>query len=251
MQTPEIPRRKYNPLNHYVALTLVFTAFAFKLEWQSVLLGLLVIVTLYSPERRRIYRGFVKFVFPLILIGFLINGIFFTGKVAFSIGPVKFRDQGLLFATTVAVRLTLIVLAISYYFSRVKSETISEYLAARGADRRFIYIYLLSVAMVHLMRDKLQKIYTAQSARGLDTTRNVFTRAKYLLPMLVPLSYSYIAESLDRGIALRAANFSDKKSSHSPSVVPLMEIEVDRRGLFYGRFLLIAAVAAAITRLVR
>lgn len=251
MQTPEIPRRTYNPLNHYVTLTIVFAAFAFRLEWQLVVLVLLVAATLYSPERKKVYRGFLKFVLPLILIGYLINGIFFTGKVAFSIGPIKFRDQGLLFASTVAVRLTLIVIAISYYFSKVKSETISEYLAERGADRRFIYIYLLSVAMVHLMRDKLQKIYTAQSARGLDTTKNVFTRAKYLLPMLVPLSYSYIAESLDRGIALRAANFSDKKSSHSAAVVPLMEIKVNRRGLIYGRILFIAALAAAIIGFVK
>lgn len=251
MQTPEIPRRTYNPLNHYVTLTIVFAAFAFRLEWQLVVLVLLVAATLYSPERKKVYRGFLKFVLPLILIGYLINGIFFTGKVAFSIGPIKFRDQGLLFASTVAVRLTLIVIAISYYFSKVKSETISEYLAERGADRRFIYIYLLSVAMVHLMRDKLQKIYTAQSARGLDTTKNVFTRAKYLLPMLVPLSYSYIAESLDRGIALRAANFSDKKSSRSAAVVPLMEIQVNRRGLIYGRILFIAALAAAIIGFVK
>ncbi len=114
-----------------------------------------------------------------------------------------------------------------------------------------MYIYLLSVAMVHLMRDKLQKIYTAQSARGLDTTRNVFTRARYLLPLLVPLSYSYIAESLDRGIALRAANFSDRKPAHSTPVVPLLEIEVNRRGLLLGRLLLVAAIGIWISRLVK
>jgi energy-coupling factor transport system permease protein len=246
-----MPRRAYNPLNHYVTLTLIFAAFAFKLEWQLPILALLIAVTVFSPERKKIYRGFLKFVLPLILIGFFINGIFFTGNVAFSVGPLKFRDQGLMFASTVAVRLAMIVIAISYYFSRVKSETISEYLAARGADRRLIYIYLLSVAMVHLMRDKLRNIYTAQSARGLDTTRSVFTRAKYLLPMLVPLSYSYIAESLDRGIALRASNFSDKKSSRSVAVVPLVEIEADHRGLLWGRILLLAAVAIWIMRLVK
>ncbi len=251
MPTPEAPRRVYNPLNHYVALTIVLAAFAFKLEWQLVVLAALVSVTLFSPERKKIYRGFLKFVLPLILIGFLINGIFFTGNVAFSIGPVKFRDQGLLFASVVATRLALIVIAIGYYFSRVKPETISEYLASRGADRRFIYIYLLSVAMVHLMRDKLQKIYTAQSARGLDTTKNVFARAKYLLPMLVPLSYSYIAESLDRGLALRAANFSDKKSPATPIVVPLVEIIVNRKGLFIGRLVLLAGVAVTIARFVK
>jgi energy-coupling factor transport system permease protein len=242
MQTPEIPRRVYNPLGHYIALTIVFAAFAFRLEWQIAILAALVATTMLSSNRKRIYRGFLKFVLPLILIGFVINGIFFTGNVVFALGPLKFRDQGLIFASSVAVRLTMIVLAISYYFSRVKSETISEYLVARGADRRLVYIYLLSVAMVHLMRDKLQKIYTAQSARGLDTTRNVFTRARYLLPMLVPLSYSYIAESLDRGIALRAANFSDRKYPGAPVPVPLVEIEVNRGGLAAGRIILLAAI---------
>ena len=251
MRTPEIPRRNYNPLNHYITLTIVLAAFTFKLEWQLLILAVLIAVTLLSSERKKIYRGFLKFVLPLILIGFLINGIFFTGNVAFSIGPVTFKDRGLLFASVVAARLTLIVIAISFYFSRVKPETISEYLASRGADRRFIYIYLLSVAMVHLMRDKLQNIYTAQSARGLDTTKNVFARARYLLPMLVPLSYSYIAESLDRGIALRAANFSDKKSPATHAIIPLVEIEVDRKGLLYGRLILLAGVALAIFRFVR
>lgn len=251
MRTPEITRRNYNPLNHYVTLTIVLAAFTFKLDWQLLILAVLIAVTLFSSERKKIYRGFLKFVLPLILISFIINGIFFTGNVAFSIGPVTFKDQGLLFASVVAARLTLIVIAISFYFSRVKPETISEYLASRGADRRFIYIYLLSVAMVHLMRDKLQKIYTAQSARGLDTTKNVFVRARYLLPMLVPLSYSYIAESLDRGIALRAANFSDKKSPAAHAVIPLVEIEVDRKGLLYGRLILLAGVILSIFRFVR
>lgn len=249
MQTPEFPRRAYNPINHYLTLTIVFAAFTFRLDWQLVVFAALLAATMFSPDRRKIYRGFLKFVFPLILIGYIINGLFFTGKVAFEIGPLKFKDQGLLFASTVAVRLALIVIAISYFFSRVKSETISEYIAARGGDRRFIYIYLLSAAMVQLMRDKLQKIYTAQSARGLDTNRNVFVRARYLLPMLVPLSYSYIAESLDRGIALRAANFSDRNGTASSRVVPIMQIEVDRRGVIYGRILFLAAVALAVSRL--
>lgn len=252
MQTPETFTREYNPFNHYLTFTIVFAAFAFKLEWQLIALAILIIATTFSPNRKAIYRGFLKFVLPLILIGFFINGIFFTGNVVFALGPLKFKDAGLLFASTVAVRLTLIVISIGYYFSKVKSETISEYLATRGADRRFIYIYLLSVAMVHLMRDKLQKIYTAQSARGLDTTKNFFTRAKYLLPLLVPLSYSYLAESLDRGIALRAANFADKKSSQSISnkVTPLLEIKVNSTGLLFGRLLFLAVVLVGILRLV-
>ncbi len=251
MPTPEILRRKYNPLDHYITLTVIFTAFAFKLEWQIVILAVLVAVTVFSTNRKRIYRGFLKFVLPLILIGFLINGLFFTGSIAFAVGPLKFKDQGLVFASAVAVRLTLIVIAISYYFSRVRSETMAEYLVAKGADRRFVYIYLLSVAMVHLMRDKLQKIYTAQSARGLDTTRNIFTRARYLLPMLVPLSYSYIAESLDRGTALRAAGFSDRKYSRLNAPVPIVQIEVNRRGLLEGRIILAAAICFWVLRLTK
>jgi energy-coupling factor transport system permease protein len=181
----------------------------------------------------------------------LINGIFFTGNVVFSLGPLKFKDDGLLFASTVAVRLTLSIISISYYFSKVKPETISEYLGARGANRRLIYIYLLSVAMVHLMRDKLHKIYSAQSARGLDTTKNFLTRTKYLLPLLVPLSYSYLAESLDRGIALRAANFADKKSPAGipKRITPLIEIKVSERGLLIGRMAFLAAVVIGILRI--
>jgi energy-coupling factor transport system permease protein len=249
MQTPDFLRRRYNPLDHYVTFTAVFAAFAFKLEWRTAVLALLCVATAFSPERRRIYRGFLKFILPLILIGFVINGIFFTGRTVLAIGPLKFKDQGLLFASGVAVRLTLIVVAVSYYFSRVSSETVSEYLIERGADRRLVYIYLLSVAMVHLMRDKLQKIYTAQSARGLDTTRNVFVRARYLFPMLVPLSYSYLAESLDRGVALRAANFSDRKRSNSPKPVPVVQMETNRAGLLAGRILFLSAIAAWIVGL--
>ncbi len=250
MQTPESFKREYNPLNHYLTLSIVLAAFAFRLEWQLPVLILLVAATLVSPDRRKIYRGFLKFVLPLILIGFFINGIFFTGNVVFSLGPLKFKDEGLLFASRVAVRLILIVISIGYYFSKVKTETISEYLAARGADRRFVYVYLLSVAMVHLMHDKLEKIYVAQSARGLDTNKNFIARARYLLPLLVPLSYSYIAESLDRGIALQAANFSGSRSIRERKVTPLLEIEVNRGGLILGRGVLLVTAAISFWRLI-
>ncbi len=251
MPIPETLTRKYNPLNHYLTFAIIFAAFAFKLEWQLVILGALCLATVLSPNRKRIYRGFLKFVLPLILVGFLINGIFFTGKVVFFLGPLKFKDAGLLFALTVSVRLALVIISISYYFSKVSPETISEYLESRGADRRLIYIYLLSVAMVHLMRDKLNKIYTAQSARGLDTTKNFLTRARYLLPLLVPLSYSYLTESLDRGIALQAANFADRKSSgeNPRQITSLIEIKVDTIGLVAGRLILLATIIVEAVRL--
>lgn len=242
MPTPDSFKREYNPLNHYLTLSIVLAAFAFRLEWQMPVLLLLVAATLLSPNRKRIYRGFLKFVLPLILIGFFINGIFFTGNVVFSLGPLKFKDAGLLFASRVAVRLILIVISIGYFFSEVKTETISEYLATRGAERRFVYIYLLSVAMVHLMHDKLQKIYIAQSARGLDTNKNFVARVRYLLPLLVPLSYSYISESLDRGMALQAAHFAGR-STREGKVTPLLEIEVNRGGLLLGRAILLVTVA--------
>lgn len=250
MPTPDSFKRKYNPLNHYLTLSIVLVAFAFRLEWQLPVLFLLVAATLLSPNRKKIYRGFLKFVLPLILIGFFINGIFFTGNVVFALGPLKFKDAGLLFASQVAVRLILIVISIAYFFSNVKTETISEYLATRGADRRFVYIYLLSVAMVQLMHDKLKKIYVAQSARGLDTNRNLFARIRYLFPLLVPLSYSYIAESLDRGIALQAANFSGKTSMREGKVTPLLEIEANRGGLILGRAILLLTAAVAAWRLI-
>jgi len=249
MATSDAFITKYNPLHHYVALSIVFAAFAFKLEWQLAILVILLAATVISPRRKLIYRGFLKFVLPLIIIGFFINGLFFAGNTVFTLGLLKFKGAGLLFASRVAVRLVLIVISISDYFSKVKSETVSEYLAARGADRRFIYIFLLSVAMVHLLRDKLQKIYVAQSARGLDTTRNFVTRARYLLPLLVPLSYSYIAESLDRGIALRAANFADKNSRRTKSVTPLLKVSISKTGLILGRTILIAAIAIGASRL--
>lgn len=249
MPTPDTFTGKYNPFNHYMVLSIVLAAFGFRLEWQLPLLAGLMVVTALSPDRKKIYRGFLKFVLPLILIGFFVNGMFFTGNVVFALGPLKFKDDGLLFASRVAVRLMLIVISIGFFFSRVKSETISEYLISEGVDRRFVYIYLLSVAMVHLMRDKLQKIYIAQSARGLDTTRNIFVRAKYLLPLLVPLSYSYIAESLDRGIALQATNFSGKKGVLRRQATPLVKIEVNRMGMIAGRILLVAVVVITLWRL--
>ncbi|MCL5267071.1 MAG: energy-coupling factor transporter transmembrane protein EcfT [Bacteroidetes bacterium] len=249
MPTPDSFTRNYNPFYHYLVLSIVLAAFGFRLEWQLPVLSVLMVVAAFSPDRKQIYRGFLKFVLPLILIGFFVNGMFFTGNVVFALGPLKFKGDGLLFASRVAVRLMLIVISIGFFFSKVKAETISEYLVSEGVDRRFVYIYLLSVAMVHLMRDKLQKIYIAQSARGLDTTKNLFARAKYLLPLLVPLSYSYIAESLDRGIALQATNFTGKKDVLHGQTTALLKIEVNRTGLIIGRILLVATLGITLWRL--
>ncbi len=249
MPTPDSFTRDYNPFYHYLVLSTIVAAFGFRLEWQLPVLAVLIIATVYSPDRKKIYRGFLKFVLPLILIGFFINGIFFSGTVVFVLGPLKFKGDGLLFASRVAVRLILIVISIGFFFSKVKPETMSEYLVSAGVDRRFVYIYLLSVAMVHLMRDKLQKIYIAQSARGLDSAKNVFSRARYLLPLLVPLSYSYISESLDRGMALQAANFSGRKGKGKNRSTSLFTIETNRAGLRLGRLLFLATLAVIIGRL--
>ncbi len=253
MPTPDSFRRKYNPLYHYLLFSIILAAFAFKLEWQLPILAIIVITTVLSRHRKIIYRGFLKFVLPLILIGFLINGIFFVGRPVFSIGPISFKDAGILFASRVAVRLILIVVSVSWYFSTVKTETISQYLIARGADRRLVYIFLLSIAMVHLMRDKLQRVYIAQSARGLDATKNLASRLRYLLPMLVPLSYSYITESLDRGIALRAAHFAEYKAARlsSKHTKSLLVIEETKSGMVIGRSIFIIVVLIGLLRLTK
>ncbi len=232
-------------------LAVIIAAFSFKLEWQAVLLAVLISVTLVSRHRRQIYRGFMKFVFPLIVIGFAINGMFFTGDVAFSLGPIAFKEQGLIFAATVSVRLMLIVISIGYFFSKVESETLAEYMVSSGADRRLVYIYLLSIAMVHLMKDKLGKIFVAQSARGLDPTRDLSARAKYILPLLVPLAYSYLAESLDRGMALNAAHLDTHMRTRNAgaSTSTLLVIETNIPGLITGRLLLAATIVFGIFEL--
>ncbi|MGB9591719.1 MAG: energy-coupling factor transporter transmembrane component T family protein [Candidatus Kryptoniota bacterium] len=248
MVTPEQFKKSYNPLYHYITFSAIVASFAFQILAQGVYLVLLLFVAVLSKKRRRIFRGFLKFVFPLILIGYIINGLFFSGTPAFVIGHLVFKKEGLIFATRVGLRLTILVTSIAYYFASVDNDTISEYLLGKGADRRFVYVYLLSVAMVQLLRDKLKRIYIAQSARGLDTTRNIFVRIKYLFPLLIPLSLTYLAESLDRGIALQAAGFmADRKRTAKPSSIS--EIVINDRGRKIGIILLFITLAIAFAQL--
>lgn len=247
MVTPEQFKKTYNPLYHYITFSAITAAFAFKIELQAGLLILLIFTTTLSKNRSRIFKGFLKFVLPLIFIGYIINGLFFAGSPAFLIGPFVFKKEGLLFATKVGLRLTILVISVAYFFANVDNDTLSEYLIVKGADERFIYVYLLSVAMVQLLRDKLKRIYIAQSARGLDTTRNIFVRIKYLFPLLVPLSLTYLSESLDRGIALQAAGFmTNKKRSRITSSIS--DITINRRGRLIGIGLLTITLAIAVAQ---
>jgi len=248
MVTPEEFKKTYNPLYQYVAFSAIAAAFFFRIEAQGIILFLLLLVATLSKNRHRIFRGFLKFVLPLILIGYIINGLFFVGSPAVIIDHLTFKKEGLIFATRVGLRLTILVISIGYFFANVDNDTISEYLIGKGADRRFVYVYILSVAMVQLLRDKLRRIYIAQSARGLDTTRNIFVRIKYLFPLLVPLSLTYLAESLDRGIALKAAGFmADKKRNEMASSIS--EIVINNRGRTIGIILFLITLAIAFAQM--
>jgi energy-coupling factor transporter transmembrane protein EcfT len=72
----------------------------------------------------------------------------------------------------------------------------------KGTSPRLVYIFLHSLQLLITLRRKVEKIHIAQASRGLDVKGNPVKRARAFFPMLFPLIFSYLSESLERGLAL-------------------------------------------------
>lgn len=224
-------------------LTICFIVLSFALEFVPQLLLLFLVLNLaaISSERRRIFRRVLRYVLPVILLIILLNLIIYPeSKETVDFVGVKLNKAGLDFGLTISLRLAILSLSLLFFFTTTQPHLLSSALLMKGVNPRIIYVFAHSLQLVDTLRRRIQKILLAQASRGLNVKGNLLRRLQTFFPLLLPLIFSYLSESLERGLALELRGLG----VHGPKsfLIELNESTVEKifsRGVLIGTALLI------------
>ena len=161
---------------------------------------------------KSILRSLKPLIFIIVLTG-LINLVTTPGKVIFTVGPLKFTEEGLYRTAFTILRLILIILSTS-----VLTYTTSPMELTYGLEKLFsplkkigfpagelAMMISISLRFIPTLFDEANKIKMAQMARGADfESGNIIDRAVSMVPLLVPLFINALKRSGDLATAMEA-----------------------------------------------
>lgn len=177
-----------------------------------VLLSLVSVINLSNIPVKYIVKG-IKPLKWIILFTFVINVFFLPGDVIWSFGFMRITSQGLEQAIFMAIRLILLVIGTS-----ILTLTTSPIELTDGIERLLnpfkkigLPVHELAMMMTIALRfiptllDETDKIMKAQMSRGADfESKNIISRAKNLVPLLVPLFVSAFRRADELAMAMEA-----------------------------------------------
>jgi len=183
-----------------------FTGFIF------VIIFLTVIITISKVPVKFVIKGLRPILF-IIFITFIINLLMTPGRVIYTIGFIKITEEGLRQAGFMAVRLTLLIMGTS-----MLTLTTSPIILTDGIEsllkpfKRFglpahelAMMMTIALRFIPTLMEETEKIMKAQKSRGADfESGNIMSRAKNLVPLLVPLFISAFRRADELAMAMEA-----------------------------------------------
>ncbi|MDD4088652.1 MAG: energy-coupling factor transporter transmembrane component T [Tissierellia bacterium] len=183
-----------------------FTGFIF------VIIFLTVTITMSKVPVKFVLKGLRPILF-IILVTFIINLLMTPGRVIFTLGFIKVTEEGLRQAGFMAVRLTLLIMGTS-----LLTLTTSPIILTDGIEsllkpfKRFglpahelAMMMTIALRFIPTLMEETEKIMKAQKSRGADfESGNIMSRAKNLVPLLVPLFISAFRRADELAMAMEA-----------------------------------------------
>lgn len=159
-----------------------------------------------------IFKGLKPLVI-IIAITFFINVFMTKGEILFEIGPLDVTKEGLFQATFMALRLVLLIIGTS-----LLTLTTSPIALTDGIERllnpfkrigvpahELAMMMTIALRFIPTLLEETDKIMKAQMARGADfESGNILSRAKNLVPLLVPLFISAFRRADELAMAMEA-----------------------------------------------
>lgn len=189
-----------------------------------VMLGLLIIIAA-SKVPFKTAVGTVKSMSFLILFTFVLN-IFFlrTGHVYFKYSMFAVTSDGLYMAVTMSVRIIILVIGASMLmFTTTPLLLTSGIEKLLGPFKRFglpaheiAMMMTIALRFIPTLIEETQKIMKAQMSRGADfESKNFMSRAKSMIPLLVPLFVSAFRRADELAIAMESRCYNMGKGKTS------------------------------------
>ena len=142
----------------------------------------------------------------------MIHGLFHQGNanVLFSIGPLRFYREGVLYACRIGLNILNMLLSFAILVLSTRPSELVEELEKKGFSRRFGYIINSVFQIIPQMMGTMSTITDAQRSRGMETEGSLLTRAKAFLPLISPVVMSSLINTRERAVALEVRGFGAK-----------------------------------------
>ncbi len=173
---------------------------------------LLSLILLKSAALVRRALPLLAFSFTIILTIVLIQGIFNqkNTEVLFSLGPVHFYREGLLYAAGIGLNILNMLLSFAVLVLTTDPSELVEELEKKGMSPKFGYIINSVFQIIPQMIGTMNTISDAQRSRGMETEGRLITRIKAFLPLISPVVMSALTSTRERAIALEVRGFGGK-----------------------------------------
>lgn len=173
---------------------------------------LVVMIRLSHVPFKFMVRGMKAIVFLLVVAG--VFNLFLTpGEVVVSFWKLKITKEGIKLALLMAARLCFLIIGSSIMTLTTTPNQLTDALEKLLAPLKKIHVPIHEIAMmmsialrfIPILLEETDKIMKAQIARGADfESGNLITRAKNLVPLLVPLFISAFRRANDLAMAMEA-----------------------------------------------
>lgn len=199
-----------------IIITFMFIISLFLIErfigYIFVVAFLAITVILSKVPIKFVIRGLRPILF-IIALTFVINLLMTPGRVIFSLGFIKITEEGLVRAGFMAIRLVLLIMGTS-----MLTLTTSPIILTDGIEsllspfKRFglpahelAMMMTIALRFIPTLMEETEKIMKAQKSRGADfESGNIMSRAKNLVPLLVPLFISAFRRADELAMAMEA-----------------------------------------------
>lgn len=196
----------------YIATAISVPLLVGKLSFFAIFIALSLAVLASGRLLKRVVP-LIAFSFTILITIFLIHGLFNQSNrnILFSIGPLHFYREGLLYALHIGCNVLNMLLSFAILVLSAKPSELVEELEKRGFSRRMGYIITSVFQIVPQMTGKMNTITDAQRSRGLETEGSLLTRAKAFLPLISPVVMSSLINTRERAVALEVRGFAAKQ----------------------------------------
>jgi energy-coupling factor transport system permease protein len=208
----ESPVHRLNPLTKLTLTGLLLVAGLFLPGvWTNYLLFLAVVLPLSAAAGvgRQLLGSAWKIVLPFAISLFLIQGFLWPqGTPVLHIGPLSLKAEGLRFAVISTGRILVIVSSFVFFSLTTRPDHLMNSLSRIGFPTNLAYVIVATIQIVPRFQSRAATILDAQRARGLETEGGLRTRARAVLPLVIPLVLSSLIDVEERALAVEARAFN-------------------------------------------
>lgn len=215
--------------------------------WPAYLLALVGLgpLALAGQVFLTLIRRTSRIVLPFAISLFLIQGFLWPGGTPLvGIGPLSLKAEGLQFTVLSTGRVLIVVSSFLWLALTTRTDLLMTALNQRGLPPSLSYLIVSSIQIIPRFQARAETILDAQRSRGLEIGGNLRSRARAVIPLVVPLILSSLIDVEERALAIEARGFNNPGPKTSLNEIRESSWEIPFRWL-----LLLAMAGLIILRL--